>query len=126
MSELIDREKLWNDVKCFVEKRLRENHTEMYTTAQKRRFWLVKTTNSFIRVKRERSKYEHEDIPKTDFIDMWNDLNNSKFIKSGYSRRDLHNGDNWHSAVSFSLIAKLDYISEVKEGRGLKYFIKKN
>ena len=105
MTDINDKERLWNDVKCFVEKRLVDNHTEMYTTAQKRRFWLVKTTNSFIRVKRERSKYEHEDIPKTDFIDMWIDLNNPKYITNGYSRTDLHNGNNWHSAVSFSLIA---------------------
>ena len=121
--EKLDKEKLWFDVRSFVNKRLRDNRTEMYTTVQRRRFWLIDATSSCIRVKRERSNYEYEDIPREDFIDMWLDLNDPKFKSGGYARKDLQNGYNWHSAVSFSLIAQLLYIKEIKEGRTRKYYL---
>jgi len=119
MSELIDKEKLWKDTKRFVEKRIRENQIEMYTNTRRKRFWLKAATNSYIRVKRENSKYEHEDIPKGDFGDIWSDLHNPKYISKGYMHNDLQGGYNWHSSVSFALISKQPYIEmrEIRNGR---------
>lgn len=124
MSELIDKERLWKDVKRFVEKRLHENKTEMYTNARKKRFWLKNATDSYIRIEREDSERDKEDIPKQDFIDIWNDLHHPKYSSSGYMIKDLQGGNNWHSSVTFTLISKLPYIELKKIGGGTRYFLK--
>ena len=123
MSEDFDKERLWKDVKKYVESRINSNDKEMYTISQKKRFWVKAVTNSYIRVEREKSKLPHEDIPQTDFIDIWTDLNKPKFISNGYAQKDLHGGQNRHTAVTFSIISKQDYIEPKKVGKGLKYFV---
>ena len=124
MPDDFDKERLWRDVKKFVEDRINSNDKEMYTNSQKKRFWVKAVTNSYIRVEREKSKLPHEDIPRMDFIDIWTDLNKPKFISNGYAQKDLHGGQNRHTAVTFSIISKQDYIEPKKVGKGLKYFIK--
>ena len=61
MSEDFDKERLWKDVKKYVENRINSNDKEMYTNSQKKRFWVKAVTNSYIRVEREKSKLPHED-----------------------------------------------------------------
>jgi len=126
MQEEFDNERLWRDIKKFINDRINLNSKEMYTNSQKKRFWIKAITNTFIRVEREKSKLPYEDIPRNDFIDIWSDLNKSKFIFSGYAQKDLHGGQNRHTAVTFSIISKLDYIESKKVGKGLKYFISKD
>lgn len=128
MSESTDEERLWNDVKQFVEKRVNANQTEMFTNAQRKRFWLKSVTNSFIRIERENSEYDKEDIPKQDFKDIWNDLHHPKFIKTGYIQNDLQHiqgHQNRHTAVSFALISKQPYIEMKKVGKGLRFYLNK-
>ena len=129
MSGLIDKERLWKDIKRFVEKRIRENHTEMYTNVQRKRFWIKDVNNSYIHIKREHSEREKpEDIPKQDFIDIWEDLHNSKFSKMGYKQSNLQETQghqNRHTAVSFALISKQPYIEMKKVGNGLRFYLNK-
>jgi len=124
MTELIDAERLWKDVKSFVMRRLDKDKTEMFTNTRRKRFWLKDATNSYVRVEREDSKYAKENIPKQDFIDIWKDLHRPKYSSSGYMIKDLQGGNNWHSSVSFALISKLPYIELKKIGRGTRYFLK--
>lgn len=123
MERNIDNERLWNDVKDFVERKIRENATEMYTNSQRKRFWVKGVTGSYIRVEREDSKLPFEDIPTGDFIDIFRDLQNPKYISAGYMQKDLHGGQNRHTAVSFTLISKQPYIKSRKVGRGLRYYL---
>ena len=85
------KEKLWNDIKNMVEER---RNTMMETKAQRKRFRLIKATNTFIRVKREDSNLPYEDIPKTDFINIWKDLNKGEYASRGYRQSDLLGGQN--------------------------------
>ena len=118
------KEKLWNDIKDMVEKRINEGNTMMETKAQRKRFWLKKVMNNFIRVKREDSRLPYEDIPRTDFIDIWKDLNKKEYAPIGYMQSDLHGGQNRHSALSFALIGMLPYIEWRKVGNAWKLFLK--
>ena len=123
MAQDFDKEHLWRDAKKFLEDRIKSNNKEMYTNSQKKRFWIKAVTKSYIRVERENSKLPHEDIPRLDFIDIWIDMNKPKYISNGYTQKDLHEGQNRHTAVTFSIISKQDYINTKKVGRGLKYFV---
>ena len=38
MSEDFDKDRLWKDVKKYVENKINSNETEMYTNSQKKRF----------------------------------------------------------------------------------------
>jgi len=120
----MNEEKLWNDIKEMVEKRINDRDTMMETKAQKKRFWLIKVMNNFIRVKREDSRLPYEDIPKTDFIAIWEDLNKAEYASTGYMQSDLHDGQSRHSAVSFALVGMLPYIKWEKVGRAWKLFLK--
>ena len=123
--KLEDPEFLWRDIKQYVEQRIKDGKTTMYTSSQNKTFWLLSATSSYIRVEREKSKLSHEDIPKSDFIDIWKDLHNPKYISSGYTQKDLHGGQNRHTAVTFSLISNIPYIETKEVGRSLRYFLKK-
>jgi len=118
------KEKLWNDIKDMVEKRINEGNTMMETKAQRKRFWLKKVMSNFIRVKRKDSRHPYEDIPRTDFIDIWKDLNKKEYASIGYMQSDLHGGQNRHSALSFALIGILPYIEWRKVGNAWRLFLK--
>ena len=115
------KEKLWNDIKNMVEER---RNTMMETKAQRKRFRLIKATNTFIRVKREDSNLPYEDIPKTDFINIWKDLNKEEYASRGYRQSDLLGGQNRHSAVSFALVGMLPYIEWKRVDNAWKLFLK--
>jgi len=80
--------------------------------------------NNFVRVKREDSRLPYEDIPRTDFIDIWKDLNKKGYASIGYMQSDLHGGQNRHSALSFALMGMLPYIEWRKVGNAWKLFLK--
>jgi len=117
------KEKLWSDIKSMVENKINQQDTMMETKVQKKRFQLVKVTDSFVRVKRKGSKLPYEDIPKTDFIDIWDDLNKEEYASTGYMQGDLHGGQNRHSAVSFALVGILPYIEWRRVGAAWKLFL---
>lgn len=117
-------EKLWNDIKNMVEERINDRNTMMETKAQEKRFWLIKVTNTSIRVKREDSNLLYEDIPKTDFINIWKDLNKEEYASRGYRQRDLLGGQNRHSAVSFALVGMLPYIEWKRVDNAWELFLK--
>ena len=117
--------KLWNDIKNMVEKRIKEGNTMMETKAQGKRFWLKEVTSTFIKVRREDSRLPFENIPGTDFVDIWKDLNRKEYA-SGYGQKDLHDGQNRHSALSFALVGLLPYIEWLKDGRAWKLRLKKD
>ena len=116
MTDDIDNEQLWKDVKQFVEQKIDEKQTTMYTNIQLKKFWLKGTTQSHIRVEREDSKLPFEDIPKGDFVDIWGDLHHSKYGLRGYMQKDLHGGQNRHTAVSFTLISKQPPLKDKGDG----------
>ena len=118
-------EKLWNDVKDMVQRMLIEGNVSVETKAQKQRFTIIKLTDNFIRVTRKRSKLQSEDIPKEDFIDIWKDLNRSHYVVEGYQQRDLQEGQNRHSALSFALVGMLPYIEWKQVGRAWKLYLKR-
>jgi len=124
--ESADKEKMWKDIQIYVKDRIDKNQTEMHTNNQRKKFWLKGATNTYIRVQREDSNKIKEDIPKNDFIDIWLDLNNPRYSSAGYLQRDLQNGNNRHSAVSFTLISKLPYIRTKKIRNGLRFFLDKS
>jgi len=123
MEKNVDKERLCNDVKDFVDRKIKEKHTEMHTNIQQKKFWLMEVTNSYIRIERQDSKLPFEDIPLGDFIDIFRDLQNPKYISAGYMQKDLHGGQNRHTAVSFTLISKQPYIKSRKVGGGLRYYL---
>ncbi len=115
-------DKLWNDVKKVVERKIDIGEELVQTKAQGRKFWLVKVTEGYVRIKRERSSLPHEDVPKSDFIEIWEDLNKMEYVE-GYAQSDLQEGQNWHSAVSFALVGMLPYIRWKKIGRVWKLLL---
>jgi hypothetical protein len=116
-------ERLWNDIRALITRRLNSRYILAKTKAQKRLFWLVEITDDFVRVRRERSTLPFEDIPKEDFIDIWRDLNIEKYISKGYQQADLHGGQNRHCAVSFALVGMLPYIEWKRVGIAWKLFL---
>ena len=123
--KLEDPEFLWRDIKRYVEQRIKDGKKTMYTKSQNKRFWLVSADLSFIRVKREDSKQPYEDIPREDFVDIWKDLNRPRYISNGYTQKDLHGGQNRHTAVTFSILFDIPYIETEKVRRSLRYYLKK-
>jgi len=125
-TDIEDPEFLWRAIKQYVAQRIKDRKTTMYTKSQNKRFWLISETSSYIRIKREKSIQLHEDIPKSDFIDIWKDLNGPKYISKGYTQKDLHGGQNRHTAVTFSILSDISFIETIENGRGLKYYLKKD
>ena len=123
MEEIDEKERLWNEIKHLIDSKITSNNTAMFTKSQNKRFWVKKVTNSYIRIEREDSNMDYEDISKHDFIDLWIDLHNSTYIKIGYMQKDLHQGQNRHTAVIFSILAELPYISYKKIRNGLRYYL---
>ena len=120
---MIMDERLWNDIRALITRRLNSRYILAKTKAQKRLFWLVEITDDFVRVRRERGTLPFEDIPKEDFIDIWRDLNIEKYISKGYQQADLHGGQNRHCAVTFALVGILPYIEWKRAGRAWKLLL---
>jgi len=120
------KEKIWVDLKNIIKKRIDDGNISMKTKSQGKKFWLRKVVDSNIRIEREDSDKKYEEIPKSDFIDIWEDLQKDKFREKGYKQKDLHEGNNWHTAASFSIMAKLPYIKWKKDGRAWKLKLVKN
>ncbi len=61
-------DKLWNDVRKVVERKIEAGDEMVRTKAQGPKFWLVRVTRGYVRVERERSSLPHEDIPKVTLL----------------------------------------------------------
>ena len=118
---MVDR--LWTDVKELVRTKIETGDTLVRTKAQGCKFWLCDVTDNLIRVKRERSKLLYEDIPRRDFADIWQDLSKIQHMSTGYAQRDLQEGQNRRSALSFALVGMLPYVEWRKIGRAWKLFL---
>lgn len=118
---MVDR--LWTDVKELVRTKIETEDTLVRTKAQGCKFWLLDVTDNRIRVKRERGSLRYEDIPRKDFADIWQDLAKIQHTSTGYALRDLQEGQNRHSALSFALVGMLPYVEWRKVGRAWKLFL---
>jgi hypothetical protein len=123
-----EKEKLWEDVRKRVEDRIKRGDTRCETWVQKRTFWLKAVTDDCVRVKREGGNLPYEDIPKDDFIAIWEDLHNPEFAapERGYKQKDLHEGQNRRCALSFALVGMLPYIEWRQVGRAWVLLLKRS